>query len=73
MRSFAKAAGLGGVGIWTADAVDSVDYPEDASTMWAALIDGEGDFLPRLGSLFTPTRKLEDLTENCLRFSMHYA
>ncbi len=35
--AFAHSAGTLGVGVWTADAVDSLDYPEDAAIMWTAL------------------------------------
>ena len=34
---FAQSVGTLGVGVWTADAVDSLDYPEDGKEMWAAL------------------------------------
>jgi hypothetical protein len=36
--AYARGAGLGGVGIWTADAVDTLDFPEDGKEMWAALL-----------------------------------
>lgn len=36
--AYAREAGLGGVGIWTADAVDALDYPEDGEAMWGALL-----------------------------------
>jgi spore germination protein YaaH len=34
----ARELQLGGVGVWTADAVDAVDYPADAARMWGALL-----------------------------------
>eukprot|EP01050_Picozoa_sp_SAG11_P018700 SAG11_NODE_2869_length_2884_cov_1.716338_2_plen_170_part_00 len=35
---WARAAGLGGFGVWTADAVDALDWPADATVMWGALV-----------------------------------
>ena len=29
---------MGGVGIWTADALDTLTYPEDGVEMWGALL-----------------------------------
>ena len=35
---WAHRASLGGVGIWTADALDTISYPEDGIEMWDALL-----------------------------------
>ena len=35
---WARDASLGGVGIWTADALDTLTYPEDGVEMWGALL-----------------------------------
>ena len=40
--SWAHNAKLGGVGVWTADAVDAISYPADGIEMWDALI-GRGE------------------------------
>ena len=35
---WAHQASLGGVGIWTADALDTISYPQDGVEMWGALL-----------------------------------